>query len=125
MMKSLIASIILMILVIALTVSGSVFLHTSLTDLEQCASNIDAINDSYSEIYSKALLIEESFKKTERFANFILDDDDRETLKEYLEDIKSAAEAESREGILTAKSRLISEIEKTRRLCTFSIDAVF
>ena len=123
-MKSLIASVVILLTILSVTVIGSICVSESLDSLEE---KINAINitQGFEAVKNAADSAEHAHKKYYLLYSLMLDDDAVEQTDAYLLDIKSSAEAESIEGVLTAKSRLIAHIEQIRRLSTLNIESVF
>ena len=123
-MKSLIASIIILSTVLLATVLSSLCISRSLDLIDE---KINAINteEGFDAIKSAADSAERAHQKYHLLYSLMLDDDAVEHTDAYLLDIKSSAEAQSTEGVVIAKSRLIAHIKQIRRLSTFSIESVF
>lgn len=124
-MKSFISSIVILFAVIVLTSISAVLISANLGRIKNDVEAIDVNNDSFDTIYEKTKLTEKDFKRCEILLDFLIDDSDKHMIEDYINDMKSAVEAESLEEITIAKSRLISEAEKIRRLCSINIDAIF
>ncbi len=124
-MKSLILSILIIAAIITFTVTGTVLTDRSLEEISAYTEKIDSTSADFDVINEQLSSAEKSFSKSEKFLSLTLCDEHLEEIKRGLTDIKSSASAESREGVITAKSRLISYIEELRRLSSFSIETIF
>ena len=123
-MKSLIASIIILSFIMIITVCGSIYVSSTLRNLENDVQRID-LAKGYNDVHKQLNCAEERHQRSYFFYSLLLDDDAVEQTDAYLCDIKSSAEAESAEGVLTAKNRLIAHLEQIRRLSTFNIESIF
>lgn len=124
-MKSLIASIILLAIIVVGTTVGSFLLSKKLQDIENDISDINVNVDDFDKILEKAISAQEKYEKSKLLLCLFLDDRDEQEIEDYITDIISAAETQSAEEVQIAKSRLISEAEKTRRLFTININSIF
>ena len=124
-MKSLIASISILLFVVIITVFGVTSLFSALHGIESKISDIDTDADTFDEMYEKALSAEEYYSKHKLVLDIFMDDKDKQSIDIYIQDIKSASQAESIEGVLIAKNRLISETEEMKRSFALNIDSIF
>ena len=124
-MKSLVAAVIILSVISAGTLVASLLLARSLHSIEEEIISISIDTDSFEEIARKADSAKESYEKAKLLLNLLLDDKDEQAISDYIMDIRSSAEARSKEGVEIGKNRLVSETKKTRRLFTISIDSIF
>ena len=124
-MKSLTASIILLCSVVVLAICGSICVSVQLENMHNSAESISIGTEGFSSVMNNLSLMEEKYQKNRILFSLILNDDTSDTIENYINDIKSSAEAESKDDLLVAKNRLIAHIEQTRRLNTFNIDSIF
>ena len=124
-MKSLVASIILLSSVVVLTICGSICVSVRLENVRDSIESISIDKEDFASVMKSLSLMEEKYQKNRILFSLILNDDTSDTIENYIDDIKSAAEAESKDDLLVAKNRLIAHIEQTRRLNTFNIDSIF
>lgn len=125
-MKSLVFSSILLITVIAVSIGGAIYTSVTLNKLcEQINEEFEECGESCEDISYVACDLKSEFERVEPGLSLFINDDELSEMRGYYTDIRSAAVADSYEGALTAKSRLVSMIEHLRRLSSFNIDSIF
>ncbi len=125
-MKSSIIAIIVLVLVILLTFYFSSLTAGVLDELKTDAERtLTLCGKDCEKILRASKEMRVGFETRIIYLSFFINDEDLLEITQYYDDIKSAAEADNYEGVLTAKNRLVSELEHLRRLSTFSVDAVF
>ena len=122
-MKSLVASCLILLFIAAFTLFGSLYISKSLDELSNAVSPTDDID--LGSIYETAENAEKIFLSRKNTLSLLLNDKDIDEIEDYIIDLKSAAESKNHSDTAKAKSRLVSKLEQTRRLCAFNIDSIF
>lgn len=125
-MKSSVIAIIILALALSATLCSSAITGKTLMELrDDIESSFLKCGESCSEILAASTDMRKRFDGYITYLSFFINDEDMLEITQYYDDIKSAAAADSYDGALEAKNRLISQLEHLKRLSSFSIDAVF
>lgn len=121
-MKSFITSIIILVISLLITIVGSSVTDNALANIEEVAlAELAEYGESTAE-YAAAL--ESAYLRDRGALCIIVSDRELRVIEGYISDVKAAAELESEEELIIAKSRLSSQVKQLRRLYTLRVEAI-
>ena len=120
-MKAAIIALIVLTFILTTVILNSFFVSRSIYTLLEKLKNAPSDINSYN-IYSE---IHDDFIKKQRFIGLTVSHEDMTNIEEELNEILGAIEAEDRETLIIAKSRLIGSLSHLRRLSGINADSIF
>ena len=120
-MRAAIISLIILTLVLTAVILNSYFVSRSIHTLLEKLKDAPSDTNNY-EIYAE---IHDDFAKKQRFIGLTVSHDDLTNIEEEINEILGAIEADDKETLIIAKSRLIGSLSHLRRLSGINADSIF
>ena len=124
-MKSLVASCIILILLMLITVFGSVYVSKSIDEISAVIEETDDASENIEKEIGVSKSVKKHFQDRKILYALLINDKDMDEIEVAIEDLCSAVESHNLEEIKKAKNRLSAKLGQMRRLSAFNIDSVF
>ncbi len=124
-MKSFICALVIVGLITAFTVAGTLMIDKCLTELANDINSLSIHGENCEEIYKECEKIEKKYEKTDKLLSLIICNEYLYEIENGISEIKIYAKTNDKNGTELSKSRLLSQIEQLRRLSVISVEAIF
>lgn len=120
-MKAAIISIAVLTVILTAVILNSIFVSKTMNEIAQKLKNTPSDTESYAD-YSE---IYDEYMKKQRFISLTVSHDDLTNIESEFNEILGSIEADDKENLIIAKSRLIGSLSHLKRLSGINADSIF